>query len=140
MATKMDMEQPSATIHVDLQHEQHDFLWNHFADVDLTNTLSFTLPLQVPTNGGGLNTWEEESMKQYEIDNKYTKHMKELDYSKWGDYGEPTVVPYKAGEMFWFIGSLVHQIAPAYNADFNDRRISLQGHGVKCDGVWQLYF
>ena len=140
MATKMYMEQPSATIHVDLQHEQHDFLWNHFADVDLTNTLSFTLPLQVPTNGGGLNTWEEESMKQYEIDNKYTKHMKELDYSKWGDYGEPTVVPYTAGEMFYFIGSLVHQIAPAYNADFNDRRISLQGHGVKCDGVWQLYF
>ena len=140
MATKMYMEQPSATIHVDLQHEQHEFLWNHFKEVDLENTLSVTLPIQVPTNGGGLNTWEEESMKQYEIDNKYTKHMKELDYSKWGDYGEPTVVPYKAGEMFWFIGSLVHQIAPAYNADFNDRRISLQGHGVKCDGVWQLYF
>ena len=140
MATKTYMEQPSATIHVDLQHEQHEFLWNHFKEVDLENTLSFTLPIQVPTNGGGLNTWEEESMKQYEIDNKYTKHMKELDYSKWGDYGEPTVVPYKAGEMFWFIGSLVHQIAPAYNADFNDRRISLQGHGVKCDGVWQLYF
>ena len=140
MATKTYMEQPSATIHVDLQHEQHDFLWNHFKDVDLENTLSFTLPIQVPTNGGGLNTWEEESMKQYEIDNKYTKHMKELDYSKWGDYDEPTVVPYNAGEMFWFIGKLVHQIAPAYNADFNDRRISLQGHGVKCDGVWQLYF
>jgi len=66
--------------------------------------------------------------------------MKELDYSKWGDYGEPTVVPYEAGKMFWFIGKLVHQIAPAYNADFNDRRLSLQGHGVKCDGVWQLYF
>ena len=140
MATKMYMEQPSATIHVDLQHEQHEFLWNHFKEVDLENTLSFTLPIQVPTNGGGLNTWEEESMKQYEIDNKYTKHMKELDYSKCGDYGEPTVVPYTAGEMFYFIGSLVHQIAPAYNADFNDRRISLQGHGVKCDGVWQLYF
>ena len=140
MATKTYMEQPSATIHVDLQHEQHDFLWNHFKDVDLENTLSFTLPIQVPTNGGGLNTWEEESMKQYEIDNKYTKHMKELDYSKWGDYDEPTVVPYNAGEMFWFIGKLVHQIAPAYNADFNDRRISLQGHGVKCDGKWIIYF
>ena len=140
MATKMYMEQPSATIHVDLQHEQHEFLWSHFKEVDLENTLSFTLPIQVPTNGGGLNTWEEESMKQYEIDNKYTKHMKELDYSKWGDYGEPTVVPYEAGKMFWFIGKLVHQIAPAYNADFNDRRLSLQGHGVKCDGVWQLYF
>ena len=140
MATKMYMEQPSSTIHVDLQHEQHDFLWSHFKEVDLENTLSFTLPIQVPMNGGGLNTWEEESMKQYEIDNEYTKHMKELDYSKWGDYDEPTVVPYTAGEMFYFIGSLVHQIAPAYNADFNDRRLSLQGHGVKCDGVWQLYF
>ena len=141
MATKMYMEQPSATIHLDLQHEKHEFLLdNSFEDVDYDNTLSFTLPIQVPTNGGGLNTWEEESMKQYEIDNKYTKHMKELDYSKWGDYGEPTVVPYEAGKMFWFTGQLVHQIAPAYNADFNDRRISLQGHGVKCDGKWIIYF
>ena len=140
MATKTYMEQPSATIHVDLQHEQHEFLWNHFKEVDLENTLSFTLPIQVPTNGGGLNTWEDESMKQYEIDNKYTKHMKELDYSQWGDYGEPTVVPYEAGKMFWFTGQLVHQIAPAYNADFTDRRISLQGHGVKCDGKWIIYF
>ena len=140
MATKMYMEQPSATIHVDLQHEQHDFLWSHFKEVDLENTLSFTLPLVVPKNGGGLNTWEEESMKQYEIDNEYTKHMKELDYSQWGDYGEPTVVPYTAGKMFWFTGKLVHQIAPGFNLDFNDKRISLQGHGVKCDGNWILYF
>ena len=141
MATKMYMEQPSATIHLDLQHEKHEFLFdNSFEDVDYDNTLSFTLPIQVPTNGGGLNTWEDESMKQYEIDNKYTKHMKELDYSQWGDYGEPTVVPYEAGKMFWFTGQLVHQIAPAYNADFNDRRISLQGHGVKCDGKWIIYF
>ena len=44
---------------------------NSFEDVDYDNTLSFTLPIQVPTNGGGLNTWEDESMKQYEIDNNY---------------------------------------------------------------------
>ena len=140
MATKMYMEQPSATIHVDLQHEQHDFLWSHFKEVDLENTLSFTLPIQVPMNGGGLNTWEEESMKQYEIDNEYTKHMKELDYSQWGDYGEPTVVPYTAGKLFWFTGRLVHQIAPGFNLCWGDKRISLQGHGVKCDGKWVLYF
>ena len=141
MATKMYMEQPSATIHLDLQHEKHEFLFdNSFKEIDYENVLSFTLPLVVPKNGGGLNTWEEESMKQYEIDNEYTKHMKELDYSQWGDYGEPTVVPYTAGKMFWFTGKLVHQIAPGFNLDFNDKRISLQGHGVKCDGNWILYF
>ena len=139
--SKMYAEKPSATIHVDLQHEKHELLFNNsFKDVDYENTLSFTLPLSVPKTGGGLNTWKDESMKQYEIDNEYTRHMKEIDYSQWGDYGEPTVVPYTAGRMFWFTGRLVHQIAPGFNLSFGDKRISLQGHGVKCDGTWILYF
>jgi hypothetical protein len=29
---------------------------------------------------------------------------------------------------------------PGYKLSDTDRRISLQGHGVKCDGVWRLYF
>jgi len=29
---------------------------------------------------------------------------------------------------------------PGYKLDIWDRRVTLQGHGVKCDGVWKLYF
>jgi hypothetical protein len=38
------------------------------------------------------------------------------------------------------MGQAKHQIAPAFNCEPRDRRITLQGHGVRCDGVWRLYF
>jgi hypothetical protein len=135
--TKDHMERPSATIHVDLQQEKHNEVWQDYQEVDLDNCLSFTLCLEVPKTGAGLNTWEDESVKCYEINDKYTKAIKSLEY---GAYGPPTVIPYIPGKMFYFIGPLKHQIAPAYDLTFNDRRITLQGHGVKCDGVWEIYF
>jgi hypothetical protein len=136
-ATKEYMERPSATIHVDLQQEKHLSYWGKYKDVDLENCLSFTLCLQVPKTGAGLNTWDDESVKCYEMNDDYAKGIKSLEY---GAYGKPTVVPYVPGKMFYFIGPLQHQIAPGYNLTLNDRRITLQGHGVKCDGVWELYF
>jgi hypothetical protein len=137
VATKEYMERPSATIHIDLQHEKHQSVWNQYSEVDLENCLSFTLCLEVPKTGAGLNTWNEESIKCYEVNNDYSKAIKSLEY---GAYGTPTVVPYIPGKMFYFIGPLQHQIAPAHNLSLNDRRITLQGHGVKCDGVWEIYF
>jgi hypothetical protein len=53
---------------------------------------------------------------------------------------KPLVVPYKVGQLFYHTGHVLHQIVPGYKLDVEDRRITLQGHGVKCDGVWQLYF
>lgn len=136
-ATKEYMEKPSATIHVDLQQEKHINVWNQYEDVDLENCLSFTLCLEIPKTGAGLNTWYDDSVKCYEVNDDYTKAIKSIEY---GAYGTPTVVPYIPGKMFYFIGPLQHQIAPGYNLSLNDRRITMQGHGVKCNGVWELYF
>jgi hypothetical protein len=137
-ATKNYMEKSTATIHVDLQQEQHMSVWDKFDEVDLVNCLSFTLPLQIPISGAGLNTWEDDSLKCYELNDDYCKSIKKLDY---GEYSPPNVViPYSVGKLFYFIGPLKHQIAPGNKLILSDRRITLQGHGVKCDGVWQLYF
>ncbi|BCU98447.1 MAG: hypothetical protein CM15mV22_0790 [Eurybiavirus sp.] len=43
------------------------------------------------------------------------------------------VVPYKIGQLFYHTGHVLHQIV-GYKLDVWDRRITLQGHGVKCDG------
>ena len=47
---------------------------------------------------------------------------------------------YTEGEMIYFIGHLLHQMMPGVNVQPTDRRITVQGHGQKCDGVWRLYW
>lgn len=130
---------PLATIHYDLQQNKHLDFWKKFKEYDLEDCLSFTLCIEVPTSGGGLNTWNEPGLREYDPKNSYSMEVKCMDY---GDMGAPTaVVPYTEGKMFYFVGKLLHQIAPsAQSLSSKDRRITLQGHGVKCDGVWRLYF
>ena len=90
VATKEYMERPSATIHVDLQQEKHKDVWDRYDDVDLENCLSFTLCIDVPKTGAGLNTWNEDSVKCYEVNDDYAKAIKSLEN---GAYGTPTVIP-----------------------------------------------
>ena len=141
-ASKEYLERPVATIHYDEQQHSHKALWDEYveggAKVDLENCLSFTLCLASPKQGSGLSTWGEESVKCYDLNDEYSKHVKSLEY---GGYGPPdAVIPYKPGEAFYFIGPLQHQMSPGLNLDENDRRITLQGHGVKVNDVWELYF
>lgn len=133
------MKKPLATIHKDLQQDKHIKVWEYYKEFDLEDCLSFTLAIEVPKSGAGLNTWNEPSLEKYDRNDEFSKELKTLDY---GEYGPPTaVVPYEPGKMFYFIGKLLHQIAPVVeDTDPNDRRITLQGHGVKCDGIWKIYF
>lgn len=135
----MAFTQPLATIHHDLQQEKHKLVWEYYKDYDLDYCLTFTLPIVVPESGAGLNTWDDIRMCKYDKDDAYSKEIKRLDYGK---YGPPlAVVPYTPGKMFYFIGKLLHQIAPvSQHVKSTDRRITLQGHGVMCDGVWRIYF
>lgn len=141
-ASKEYLERPVATIHFDEQQSSHQALWDdyidHGATVDLENCLSFTLCFAAPKNGCGLSTWGEESVKCYDLNDDYSKHVKSLVY---GGYGSPdAVIPYTPGKLFYFIGPLKHQMSPGFDLGENDRRITLQGHGVKVNDVWELYF
>ena len=40
-------EKPLASLHVDIQYRQHMSYWNRYKNVDLEDTLSFTLPLEL---------------------------------------------------------------------------------------------
>jgi hypothetical protein len=50
------------------------------------------------------------------------------------------VVSYNLGESFFFKGVLLHQIAPFISLEENERRITMQGHGLLCDGIWRIFF
>jgi hypothetical protein len=135
------MQTPIAAIHYDRQYNDLLPYWNScfLQNYDLSMPISFTLALELPKNGGGLSTW---GTNKYEIDDEYSTYVKSLDYSnhEQGHLGPPNIVPYSLGKMFYFIGDMLHQIAPAYNMSYNDRRITMQGHGIKCNGIWRIYF
>ena len=151
------MEQPLASIHCDIQYKEHGCYWKCFEEVDFANPLSFTLAIRLPEHGGGLFIWdhvdfddelinsfnfqtnEEKSVWLDSIDNN--PNLWENDSA--GGYkptGHPIIEEYTEGNMIYFTGHLLHQIIPGQKIVPTDRRITIQGHGLKCDGVWRLYF
>ena len=126
-------EQPLGSVHVDVQWEEHHDYWNTFKKVNLEDTLSFTVPIKLPSSGGGLYTWADE-VNPYSFN--YTTNENKL-----AELESPAITNlYTEGEMIYFIGHLLHQMMPGVNVQPTDRRITVQGHGIKCDGVWRLYW
>ena len=126
-------EQPLGSVHVDVQYEEHYDYWQKFKEVDFENTLSFTIPVKLPKNGGGLYTWDDK-VDPYSFN--YTTNKTKLSELE----SASVTNLYNTGEMIYFIGHLLHQMMPGFNVQPTDRRITVQGHGVKCDGVWRLYW
>ena len=126
-------EQPLGSVHVDVQYEEHHEYWQTFNTVNFKETMSFTIPIDLPSGGGGLYTWADE-VNPYSFN--YTTNETKLSELK-----SPTVSnSYTEGEMIYFMGYLLHQMMPGVNVQPTDRRITVQGHGQKCDGVWRLYW
>ena len=165
----VDMFQvPLASLHFDHQYRQHTRYWELFNEVDLDETFTFTIPVELPKNGGGLWLWNWKELGVDALlnfnfqdsdgtDIAFKKYMDDMDprecKNAWKDKvspilfendpiydTKPMVLPYKVGRACYHIGPIWHQIMPGYELSDTDRRITLQGHGVKCDGIWRLYF
>ena len=160
------MQKPLASLHVDIQYREHPCIWNTFDEVDLEEPLSFTLPIELPENGGGLWVWDwlsldDDWIRKFNFqddsqkDSTIKKFMEDVDPREnkefWDngslpfDYNaiydtKPMVIPYTVGKLFYHTQHILHQIIPGYKPSNVDRRITLQGHGIKCDGIWRLYF
>ncbi len=129
------MEQPLASVHVDAPYRAHMQEWKKFQNIDFLNPLSITLCLKLPKHGGGLNSWQNidkvvDFLGYKMIDFKFNKQA--LKYFKY--------LPYETGFVYISTGHAIHQIAPAKMMLPTDRRITLQAHAIKCDGIWQLFF
>ena len=110
-----------------------------FPDVD---PISFTIMLEAPKNGAGLNYWEDDII---------TNIISSTPIAI-GNFGSVDVelqerlietvktFKYNIGELLLFDGQTVHQIANMVATDENDRRISIQGHGVLTDDGYVVYF
>jgi hypothetical protein len=141
LVTLRAMEDLSASIHSDRQFEPHTAVWSRFTAVDLQNTMTFTLALELPSRGGGLCFWGEPALSCYDDDGEYARFVRtEVDFRGKKGVEPPSVIPYRVGSLFYFLGLGRHVIAPSWALSTTDRRITLQGHGVRADGIWRLYF
>jgi hypothetical protein len=124
----------NASVHFDLQYRH--LSWSSRDRADFSRVFSFTLPIQMPRAGGGLNTWDithEEYLAMSAA--KTVTSVDEL--TQWNPM---RFYPYSAGRLVLQFGTKLHQIAPVDRVEASDARITLQGHGVRCDKKWLLYW
>ena len=112
------------------QYQTQD--WDGFKSVDFNRPISFTLAVALPKYGGGLSVWD---VWHEEMVGRSPEEIKALIKSR-----ERKHHAYRVGHMVLHSGHMVHQIAPMVNAQPDDERITLQGHGLLCDGTWRVYW
>lgn len=114
-----------AEIHFDRQYELVD--WSSVSNPDFSTPLSFTMPIDLPKTGGGLNTWpvEEDELRRMQAA---------------GVDPPMTFQPYALGELVMHSGNLLHQASLGRVMAEDERRITLQGHGVRSGNRMYLYW
>jgi len=145
---------PLTSLHIDTPYELHkDYLIKNYKKINFDFPLTFTLALKLPKSGSGLYYWDDkgwETQKEEESYNFYSKIYKKYinifknktpcveDYEK---SLEPKYLKYIEGNIVFFKGNLLHQIAPFFKPIEGDEiRITLQGHGIECNNRWLIYF
>ena len=87
---------------------------------------SFTVPIQLPNVGGGLNLYpgSEDDIKNHA-----------------GEIPNPEYYPYEVGKMYLHDGKTIHQIANRGDMKTDEYRITIQGHGATLtNGQVVVYF
>ncbi len=118
-----------ASRHCDLQYELLNWKEMRF---DPKDALSFTLYIQLPKNGGGMYVWDYsyDDLKDLSTEDRKNK----LDDSK------PHYAKFNTGEIVIHSGLKYHQIAAMTEPDESDMRISLQGHMIKSNDTYYMYW
>ena len=98
--------------------------------------LSFTVPLQMPRNGGGLEYYLHDEAKCAAAD--IGPEMSGVSQCLSGPHHEE----YRPGEMVVHAGSTIHAVRPwRYGKGMpDDARISIQGFAFYCDGRWVVHW
>ena len=120
-------------IHYDLQHRFLSEHWRNYKSFDFDKTLSFTIPVMMPAAGTGINLFNRGTK-----DSICLKRLQHLDVLE--DW-EKICIEYRSGICFYHTGEILHQAnITRENMRPGEHRITIQGHGVMCDGFWRLYF
>lgn len=124
-----------ADIHIDSQFDLIDESKCQLkkpASQNSKNTLSITIAIEKPKSGAGLNYWD---LDKQTADKMSSKEITETLALKNMNYAE-----YQLGEIMLHSGLVFHQIAAWKSMEQNDRRITMQAHGIKCGEEWIIYW
>ena len=144
------------------------YFQKQYADVDYKNQLSYTFTIKTPHNGSAIALWDlkpKQGRKASEIQQRYyhpiieryqtlayveeIKRGKVIEdpwkFSLFDDDGDlekyiPYIIPHLEGHSFYYYGMTMHQMILGDNFKKGDYRITFQGHGLKCDGKWRLFW
>ena len=120
--------------HFDLQYQS--LSWPTEAVVSFENPISFTLALELPTSSAGIDLWD---LTYEEMISRRTQNSTSttIELAKDRPY---TNYPYRLGQLVIFYGHVCHRISQIDNLKPSDRRITLQGHVIKVNGIWIAYW
>ena len=127
-SNKINMYKDFANIHSDLTHLKHD--WGE----DILSVFSFTIALELPKCGAGLNVWPD-----------FPKHIKTTFLPGMKDEDQKLIketaiyIPYKLGYIYEHTGLLMHQIAVKDGVKEKEKRITMQGHLVETNSKIIIY-
>jgi hypothetical protein len=115
----------SARAHFDLQ-------WMHaIPGIHPHGTMSFTLPIEEPSGGASMAIWHvrynEALQLGFSVTDYASKHT-------------PQIVNYARGRVVIHDGFVLHAIGKSTVKAPTGLRITLQGHGVRLDDGWLLYW
>ena len=137
--------------------------------IDIKEPLSFTFTITRPSRGSAIGFWglpehlkrrSEDIQKEYphDIIERYqnVEYVKEIQkqraierpwkydlfYPNCGDLEQyiPTIIPHTPGNSFFYSGMIIHQMILGDSFKDGDTRITLQGHGVKVNGKYKLFW
>ena len=138
-------------------------------NIDVRQPLSFTFTITRPSRGSAIGFWglpehlkrlSEDIQKEYphDIIERYqnVEYVKEIQkqraierpwkydlfYPNCGDLEQyiPTIIPHTPGNSFFYSGMIIHQMILGDSFKDGDTRITLQGHGVKVNGKYKLFW
>jgi hypothetical protein len=119
----------SHVAHFDRQYETLD--WQGPINHQTTPTISFTLPLRLPSSGGGLMVWEVMLDDVLNLDKEATR-----DYIR---NASRQRIKYQVGELVIHPGHALHMIYP-WQSKTDEQRITLQGHCIMINNQWLAYW
>ena len=116
-------DDPAPRAHFDLQ-------WQHaYPGRTARGTLSFTLLIEAPSGGASMAVWNL----------RYGDALAENSREQ-ATRQKPQCVSYAPGWMVIHDGLILHAIGAASPGRMTGRRITLQGHGIRFDHGWLLYW
>ncbi|MCZ0990926.1 hypothetical protein [Streptomyces diastatochromogenes] len=122
---------PRPSQHFDLQYRA--LRWP-FPIGPVEQAVSFTLPLALPRRGGALDVWDITEADIIRLE-RLGQTFETIDRTRPARRHE-----YQVGRMAVQLTPILHRIAAVPERYPDDRRITLQGHGIRDADGWVLYW